>query len=129
MRACISIGKSRTIDTEGWPKGAIRTSHRRNGQDPSREVKSIVIHSDQAKMNAKANVIWRFFPDDSHQWQWERLAFDRTVLGHSTSGYATYESCVANASLHGYEYLASTSTKPLRKPRKAERSFKVITKK
>ena len=84
---------------------------------------------DQAKANAEANVIWRFFPDDSHQWQWECLAYDRTVLGHSKSGHTTYEACVTNAVRHGYVFLASTATKPLRKPRKAERSFKVITKK
>ncbi len=47
-------------------------------------------------------IVWRFFADPSHQWQWQQLAFDGTVVGHSKAGYAQYETCVTNAAKHGY---------------------------
>ena len=47
-------------------------------------------------------IVWRFFADPSHQWQWQQLAIDGTVVGHSKTGYAQYEACVTNAAKHGY---------------------------
>jgi hypothetical protein len=68
--------------------------------------------------------IWRFFADSDHQWRWERLAFDGTVLEHSKSGYLQYESCVANASESGYVFLAApSSTKPKSTSPKTKRSY------
>lgn len=48
-------------------------------------------------------IVWRFFADPSHQWQWQQLAFDGTVVGHSKRGYVQYEACVTNAAKYGYE--------------------------
>jgi hypothetical protein len=70
-----------------------------------------------------ANRIWRFFSDPDHQWRWERLAFDGTVLEHSESGYPQYESCMANACEKGYVFLASSSTKPEDRSPKKKRSY------
>jgi len=47
-------------------------------------------------------IVWRFFADPSHQWQWQQLAFDGTVVGYSKTGYVQYEACVTNAAKHGY---------------------------
>ena len=47
-------------------------------------------------------IVWRFFADPSHQWQWQQLAFDGTVVGCSKTGYMQYEACVTNAAKHGY---------------------------
>ena len=52
--------------------------------------------------HSQTRIVWRFFADPSHQWQWQQLAFDGTVVGHSKSGYVQYEACVANAAKHGY---------------------------
>ncbi len=73
--------------------------------------------------NPKANRIWRFFSDSDHQWRWERLAFDGTVLEHSESSYPQYESCMANAGEKGYVFLASLSTKPKSTSPKKKRSY------
>ena len=69
------------------------------------------------------NRIWRFFSDSDHQWRWERLAFDGTVLEHSESGYPQYESCMANACEKGYVFLPSSSTKREDKSPKKKRSY------
>jgi hypothetical protein len=50
----------------------------------------------------QTRIVWRFFADPSHQWQWQQLAFDGTVVGHSKAGYLQYEACVTNATKHGY---------------------------
>ena len=47
-------------------------------------------------------IVWRFFADPSHQWQWQQLAFDGTVVGYSKTAYREYEACVTNAVKHGY---------------------------
>ena len=73
--------------------------------------------------NAQANRIWRFFSDSDHQWRWERLAFNGTVLEQSKSGYPQYESCMADASESGYVFLASSSTKPKSTAPKKKRSY------
>jgi hypothetical protein len=74
------------------------------------------------------NRIWRFFSDSDHQWRWERLAFDGTVLEHSESGYPQYESCMANAGDKGYVFLASlSSTKPKSTSPKKKRSYTLLT--
>ena len=51
---------------------------------------------------SQTRIVWRFFADACHQWKWQQLAFDGTVVVHSKSGYAQYEDCVSNASKHGY---------------------------
>ncbi len=65
----------------------------------------------QTLENARVNYTWRFFSDSSHQWRWERLAFDGTVVEHSQSSFPQYESCVANATESGYVFVPSSSTK------------------
>ena len=47
-------------------------------------------------------IVWRFFFDPSHQWQWQQLAFGGTVVVHSKTGYVQYEACLTNAAKHGY---------------------------
>jgi hypothetical protein len=49
----------------------------------------------------QSQIVWRFFSDPSHQWQWQQLAFDKTVVAHSKSGYVQYEDCVTDAAKHG----------------------------
>ena len=68
------------------------------------------------------NQIWRFYTDPAHQWRWQRLAFDGTVLEHSKSGLTTYDNCVANACKCGYVFAPALSTKPESKPSKMKRS-------
>jgi hypothetical protein len=53
-------------------------------------------------VHPQMRIVWRFFADPSHQWQWQQLAFDGTVVGQSKTGYVQYEACVTNASKHGY---------------------------
>jgi len=50
----------------------------------------------------QTRIVWRFFSEPSRQWQWQQLAFDGTVVGHSKTGYVQYEACVTNAAKHGY---------------------------
>ena len=73
--------------------------------------------------NAQVNVIWRFYSDSDQQWRWQRVAFDGTILEHSKSGYAQYETCMANASESGYVFLPSSSTKPKSTAPKKKRSY------
>lgn len=83
-----------------------------------------MILSEQARAdNAKANIIWRFYSDSAHQWRWERLAFDGTVLESSPSNYKGYEDCLANACIQGYVLLPSLSTKPASASRKTKRPY------
>ena len=83
-----------------------------------------MILSKQAKAaNAKANIIWRFYSDPAHRWRWECLAFDGTVLEHSTSGYKQYEGCLANACERGYLLLPSLSSKPVSTSQKTKRAY------
>ena len=72
------------------------------------------------------NDIWRFFSDSDHQWRWERLKIDGTVLQHSKCAYPEYEACVANASQSGYVYLPSSSTRPESPLLKRKRSYMVV---
>ena len=53
-------------------------------------------------VQSQSQLVWRFFSDPSHQWQWQLLAFDGTVVGHSKTGYVQYEACVTSAAKHGY---------------------------
>ncbi len=53
-------------------------------------------------VHPQMRIVWRFFADPSHQWQWQQLAFDGTVVGQSKTGYVQYEACVTNAEKHGY---------------------------
>ena len=71
----------------------------------------------------QVNLIWRFFSDSAHHWRWQRLAFDGTVVEHSKSAYSQYESCLADASEHGYVSFPSLSTKPNSMSSKAKRSY------
>ncbi len=74
--------------------------------------------------NPQANLIWRFYSDSAHQWKWEHLAFNGTVLERSECGYPQYESCLANACESGYVFLASpASTKPVSTARKTKRAY------
>ena len=74
--------------------------------------------------NADVNHIWRFFSDAAHQWRWERLAFDGTVLERSMSCYPLYDNCVANASGSGYVFVASpASTRPKSTSPRTKRSY------
>ncbi|MBE0615361.1 MAG: hypothetical protein IH604_16960 [Burkholderiales bacterium] len=50
----------------------------------------------------QTRIVWRFFADSSHQWKWQQLAFDGTIVANSKSSYLQYEACVSNASKHGY---------------------------
>ncbi len=79
--------------------------------------------------NAQVNRIWRFFSDSDHQWRWERLAFNGTVLEHSESGFAEYESCLAKAAESCYLFLASSSTKAMSNPSKKKRSYAIVARK
>ena len=69
------------------------------------------------------NLIWRFYSDSAHQWRWQRLAFDGTVLEQSKSGYSQYETCMANACERGYVFLPALSTKPKSTAPKIKRSY------
>lgn len=51
------------------------------------------------------NVIWRFYMDGQQRWKWQQLSVDRSVVAESTRGYKDYETCLANASGQGHEYL------------------------
>lgn len=85
---------------------------------------SAMILSEQAKAaNAKANVIWRFYLDSAHRWQWECLAFDGGVLEHSKSGHKLYEDCLANACERGYLLLPSLSTRPASTSKETKRAY------
>lgn len=77
---------------------------------------------------SEVNLIWRFYSDSAHHWRWQRLAYDGTVVEHSKSGFAQYESCLANAREQGYEYLPSLTTKTETKPSRARRSYMRLTK-
>ncbi len=70
----------------------------------------------------KVNLIWRFYRDSARHWKWQRLAFDGTVIEHSTTAYSQYEACLANASEHGYVSFPSLSTKAKSTPAKVKRS-------
>lgn len=76
----------------------------------------------------QVNFIWRFYSDSAHHWRWQRLAYDGTVVEHSKSGFAQYESCLANAREQGYVYLPSLTTKTETRPSKARRTYIRLTK-
>ncbi|MFH1604895.1 MAG: hypothetical protein ABIH03_13410 [Pseudomonadota bacterium] len=77
--------------------------------------------------NSQVNLIWRFYSDSAHEWRWQRLAYDGTVVEHSKSGYAQYTSCLANARERGYVYLPSLTTKTEKKALKVKRSYIRLT--
>ena len=77
--------------------------------------------------NPQVNLIWRFYSDSAHHWRWQRLAFDGTVIEHSKSAYSQYESCLANASEHGYVSFPSLSTKANGTSSKVKRSYIRLT--
>jgi len=73
--------------------------------------------------NPQANLIWRFYSDSAHQWKWEHLAFNGTVLERSECGYPQYESCLANACERGYVFWPSLSSKRESTSPKTKRSY------
>lgn len=75
----------------------------------------------------QVNCIWRFYSDSAHDWKWQRLAVDGTVVEHSKSAYSQYEACLANASEHGYVSFPSLSTKANRPSPKVKRSYIRLT--
>jgi len=77
-------------------------------------------------INPQVNLIWRFFSDSAHHWKWQRLAFDGTVIEHSSSAYSQYEDCLANASDHGYVSCPALSTKANSASSQAKRSYTPI---
>ena len=77
--------------------------------------------------NAQVNLIWRFYSDSAHSWRWQRLAYDGTVVEHSKSSYAQYESCLADACEQGHVSLPSLTTKAERKTLKVKRSYIRLT--
>lgn len=58
------------------------------------------------------NLIWRFYSDEDHNWRWELLAFDKTVVQASECAYKEYERCLGNAEEHGYHFSPAKSTRP-----------------
>ena len=66
---------------------------------------------DRQSKYATTNQIWRFFSDAAHQWHWERLSFNGTVLESSATGYPQYEDCLAKAAERGYVLPPSLTTK------------------
>ena len=78
--------------------------------------------------NPQVNLIWRFYADSTHHWRWQRLAYDGTVVEHSKSGYAQYESCLANAREQGYVYFPPLTSKPEKPSPRVRRSYVRITK-
>lgn len=101
----------------------------KNGKTEADNLRAVQVLPDQAKTKTGVNAIWRFYSTESHEWKWQQLAMDGTVLEHSKAGYTTYEACMANASQHGYVFGPALSTKPPRKPAKPKRSYTLITKK
>ena len=70
------------------------------------------------------NLTWRFYLGPDHEWRWQVLAFDQTVVEASEGGYKEYESCLANAEQHGYHFSPSQSTRPAQDlPRKQRKSY------
>lgn len=58
------------------------------------------------------NLIWRFYVDERHQWRWQQLAVNRSVVAESAGSYKAYEACIANAAEQGYVFVTA-KTKPL----------------
>ena len=51
------------------------------------------------------NVIWRFYMDDGRRWNWQQIGAGQAIVAESSRGYASYETCLANAIDKGYVYL------------------------
>ena len=51
------------------------------------------------------NVIWRFYMDGGHLWNWQQIGAGQAVVAQSSSGYSDYEACLANAIDRGYVFL------------------------
>ena len=51
------------------------------------------------------NIIWRFYMDGGHRWNWQQIGAGQEVLAESSKGYANYEACLANAKDRCYVFL------------------------
>lgn len=73
--------------------------------------------------NPRVNLVWRFFSDSNHHWDWQRLTFDGEVVERSKSVYSQYDACLANASKHGYKSFPASSTKSANASSRVVRSY------
>jgi hypothetical protein len=55
------------------------------------------------------NVIWRFYMDGSHRWNWQQIGAGQVIVAESSRGYSNYEACLANATELGYVFLPAQS--------------------
>lgn len=46
---------------------------------------------------------WEFYQDKRCEWRWRRIASNGRIVGASSEGYKTQESCVGNAQRNGYK--------------------------
>jgi hypothetical protein len=53
------------------------------------------------------NITWRFYSDPTHNWRWQRITADRTVVSESLRAYGNYEGCLADAVDKGYVFQPS----------------------
>jgi hypothetical protein len=51
------------------------------------------------------NVIWRFYMDGGHRWNWQQIGAGQAIVAESSNGYSNYEACLANAKDRGYVFL------------------------
>ena len=51
------------------------------------------------------NVIWRFYMDGGHRWNWQQIGAGQAIVAESSKGYSNYEACLANAKDRGYVFL------------------------
>jgi hypothetical protein len=55
------------------------------------------------------NVIWRFYMDAGHRWNWQQSGAGQAVVAESSAGYSDYETCLADAKDRGYVFLPAQS--------------------
>jgi hypothetical protein len=51
------------------------------------------------------NVIWRFYMDEGHRWNWQQIGASQAIVAESSKGYRNYEACMVNAKNRGYVFL------------------------
>lgn len=46
---------------------------------------------------------WEFYIDNAGEWRWRHIAANGKIVGASSEGFKSRESCVYNARLNGYK--------------------------
>ena len=47
--------------------------------------------------------IWEIYKDNADEWRWRRKARNGEIVGASSEGYASKQSCIANAKMNGMD--------------------------